>query len=151
MNPRTILRIVGELRVLKFFPNDESSMNAIVRLCGSMCSSEAQVRWLVDRMTSGIYREWPGIGEMRGCFCNRYKPADGITAYSTVDPDGMLPDPTAPPRPGIAAPNLKALPPGHEVTADPELEASIQRLAAKCSMPPRILPSTGSRACCARS
>ena len=100
-----------------------------------MCASEEQVRWLIDRMTSGIYAEWPGVHEMRACFCCRYKPKDGINAYSTIYPDGLPIDPTAPPRPEIAAPKLKALPPGHEATADPELEASIQRLAAKCAMP----------------
>jgi hypothetical protein len=128
--------MLGELRALRFFPNDELVMNAVVRLCGSMCASEEQVRWLVDRMTSGIYTEWPGIAEMRACFCCRYKPKDGVNAYSTVFPDGLPPDPTAPPRPGIAAPDLKRLPPGHEVTADPELEASIQRLADKGRMRP---------------
>jgi hypothetical protein len=100
-----------------------------------MCATEEQVRWLVDRMTSGIYAEWPGIAEMRACFCYRYKPRDGVEAYSSVYAE-MPRDPTAPPRPEIAAPYLKALPPGHEVTPDPELEASIQQLAEKCKMPP---------------
>ena len=119
--------------MLRFFPNDEVVMNAVVRLCGSMCASEEQVRWLVTRMTSGIYSEWPGVAEMRACFCGRFRPADGINAYSTVFLDGLPPDPTAPPR--IAAPVLKALQPGHAVTADPELEASIQRLAEKVKPP----------------
>ncbi len=96
-----------------------------------MCSSIEQVRWLVTRMTSGIYSEWPGIAEMRACFCCRFPPKDKISAYSTVYPDGLPPDPTAPPRSGIAEPNLKALPPGHEETADPELEAEIRQLADK--------------------
>ena len=134
MNPEKVLEICGELRVLRYFPNDESVMNAIVRLCGSMCASEQQVRWLVDRMTSGIYAEWPGIAEMRACFCCRYKPKDGINAYSSVYPNGLPPDPTAPPR--IEAPKYKELPPGEPVTKDPELEAAIEKLAAKCKMPP---------------
>jgi hypothetical protein len=133
MNPENVLAMLLELRVLRYFPNDESVMDAIVRLCGSMCASEEQVRWLVDRMTSGIYSEWPGIAEMRGCFCGRFRPADGINAYSEIYPDGLPPDPTAPPR--IAAPVLKALPSGHEVTTDPELEASIQKLAEKVKPP----------------
>ncbi len=133
MNPENVLAMLLELRVLRFFPNDESVMDAIVRLCGSMCASEEQVRWLVTRMTSGIYAEWPGIAEMRACFCCRFRPADGINAYSTVFPDGLPPDPNAPPR--IAAPVLKTLPQGHEVTADPELEASIQKLAEKVKPP----------------
>jgi hypothetical protein len=135
MNPIKILEILAELRMLPFFPNDECVMNGIVRLVGAMCASEEQVRWLVSRMTSGIYEQWPGPREMRACFCNRYKPKDGINAYSTIYPDGLPIDPTAPPRPEIAAPKLKALPAGHAVTADPELEASIQKLAEKCKMP----------------
>lgn len=137
MNPEVVLQICGELRVLPFFPNDEGSMNAIVRLCGSMCADEAQVRWLVDRMTSGIYTEWPGIAEMRGCFCHRFKPKDGINGYSTVYPDGMPPDPTAPPR-QITAPAPKRLEPGEPMTADPELQAKLAPVLEKMSMPPAI-------------
>jgi hypothetical protein len=137
MNPERVVEILGQLRALRFFPSDEGVMDALVRLCGSMCNNEAQVRWLVDRMTSGIYAEWPGIAEMRACFCCRYRPKDGINAYSTVYLDGLPPDPTAPPRSGIAAPDLKRLPPGPE---DPELEASIQQgiqqLVDRCKKPP---------------
>jgi hypothetical protein len=134
MNPERVLEMVAELRALRFFPNDESVLNAIVRLCGKMCANEAQVRWLVDRMNSGIYAEWPGPAEMRACLCCRYPPKDGLTSYSTVYPDGLPPDPTAPPR--IAAPQYKALPAGEPVTADVELQESIRQLAAKCSKPP---------------
>ena len=65
MNPREVLRILNGLRVLPYFPSDEYVMNALVRLCGSMCENLEQVRWLVDRMTSGIYAQWPGPAEMR--------------------------------------------------------------------------------------
>ncbi len=135
MNPIKVLEMVEELRCLKFFPNDAAVLNAIVRLCGKMCADEEQVRWLIDRITSGIYSEWPGIAEVRACFCARYKPKDGITVCSTVFRRSLPPDPTAPPRPEIAAPKRLALPPGHEVTVDPELEASIQKLAEKVKPP----------------
>lgn len=134
MNPKNILQILGELRVMPFFPNDTNVMAALLRLVGNMCHSEQQVRWLVARMTSGIYSNWPGDREMRAVFCFRYKPKDGIEAYSGVYPDGLPPDPTAPPR--IEAPTYKALPPGHELTADPELEVAIHRAAKLKSMPP---------------
>ena len=134
MDPVKVLEMVAELRVLRFFPNDEAVMTAIVRLCGSMCADETQVRWLISRMTSGIYETWPGAMEMRACYCNRYKPKDGINAYSTVFPDGLPMDPTAPPR-LIEAPKLEALPPGEPETADPELEESFRRLAEKVEMP----------------
>jgi hypothetical protein len=135
MNPGNVLQIVSELRALRYFPGDEFTLNAIVRLCGSMCATEEQVRWLVDRMTSGIYTEWPGIAEVRACFCCRYRPKDGISVCSTVFPEGLPPDPTAPPRRKIAAPDFKRLPPGEPVTADPELEESIRQFAEKHKMP----------------
>ena len=129
MNAKKVLGILGELRVLRFFPGDEIAMVALMRLCDAMCHNEDEVRWLVDRMTSGIYSEWPGISEMRACFCNRFKPKDGINAYSSVYPDGLPPDPTAPPRREIAAAELKALPPGRQVSADARLDRSIAMLA----------------------
>ena len=133
MNPAEIVEILQELRALPYFPNDEYVMNALVKLCGSMCRSLAEVQWLVNRMTSGIYSQWPGPAEMRACFCCRYKPKDGISAYSTVYPDGLPPDPTAPPR--IEAPAFKALPPGREVTADAALDTAIVAGAQILQMP----------------
>jgi hypothetical protein len=135
MNPEKVLKMLLELRALRFFPNDEAVMDPLVRLCGSMCESEAQVRWLVTRMTSGIYTEWPGIAEVRACFCCRFRPKDGLSICSSIFPSGLPPDPTAPPRREIAGPDLKALPPGEPVTADPELEASIRQFAEKHKMP----------------
>ena len=90
MNPAEIVEILQELRVLPYFPNDEYVLNSLVKLCGSMCRSLAEVQWLVNRMTSGIYTQWPGPAEMRACFCCRYRPKDGVSAYSSVYPDGLL-------------------------------------------------------------
>ena len=134
MNPREVLRILNGLRILPYFPNDEYSMNALVRLAGSMCSSVEQVQWLVNRMTSGIYVQWPGPHEMRACFCCRYKPKDGVGAFSTVYPDGLPPDPTAPPRPGIDAPPALALPAGHVASRDRDLDSKTKLLAAAKSI-----------------
>lgn len=129
MNPKDILEILNELRVLPYFPNDEYVMASLLKLVGSMCENEDQVRWLVNRMTSGIYSQWPGPQEMRACFCCRYKPKDGINAYSSVYPDGLPVDPTAPPRPGIAGPDWKALPPGEPVSQDAEMDRKVALLA----------------------
>ncbi len=124
MNPEHILEMLNELRALPYFPNDEYVMNALVRLCGSMCDTEDQVRWLVNRMTSGIYSKWPGVREMRACYVSRFKPKDGINATSEVYLDGLPTDPTA--RPRIEAPQLLALPEGHTVSADPQAEAAVK-------------------------
>jgi len=129
MNPRDVLRILEGLAVLPFFVHNEHTMNSLVKLCGSMCSSLAEVQWLVNRMTSGIYTQWPGPAEMRACFCCRYKPKDGVNAYSSVYPDGLPVDPTAPPRPEIGAPSSLSLPPGHAATVDRQIDSGIQAVA----------------------
>ncbi len=131
MNPEIIIEMLTELRALPYFPNDEVIITVLLRLVGLMCESEAQVRWLVDRMTSGIYAQWPGPQEMRACFCCRYKPKDGLSAYSQVYPDGLPPDPTAPPR--ISAPDFKRLPPGQQHSADAKCEQMAETLAEKQS------------------
>ena len=128
MNPKHVMEILEELRVLPMFPNEPAVMIALVRLCGQMCANEAQVHWLVNRMTSGIYAQWPGPGEMRACLCSRFKPKDGVSVCSTVYPDGLPPDPTAP-RPGIEQPERKELPDGHVASADAQLDRRIRMLA----------------------
>jgi|SRR5271157_1397460 len=127
MNPKIVLDILNELRALPFFPNDEYVMIAICRLAGAMCHNEKEVRWLVDRMTSGIYAEWPGIQEMRACFCSRFPPRDGINAYSSVYPDGIPPENPK----QLAGAELPALPEGHVASVDKSLDYAVQ-IATRC-------------------
>jgi hypothetical protein len=126
MNPETILELVMELKALPFFPIEPAAHNAIVRLVGSMCHNEREARFLIARMTSGIYEVWPGPKEMRACFCHDFKPKDGINAYSSIYPDGLPPS-----KPGLLLESKPraALPPGHGVTADKGLEAAVHVLA----------------------
>lgn len=135
MNPKDVLRILQGLAILPYFVNNEHTMNALVRLCGSMCRSLAEVQWLVNRMTSGIYSQWPGPAEMRACFCCRYRPKDGVSAYSTVYPDGLPPDPTAPPRRELEGREMLMLPPGHSVSVDKGLDELVCAVAATKVMP----------------
>jgi hypothetical protein len=121
MSRRNIFATLKGLQLLRFFPASEEIMDALVDEVMSMAASEDQVKWLVKRMLS-LYAEWPGPGEMRAVFCNRYKPKDGISAYSSVYPDGI---PSEKPEP----PALLALPAGHKVSTDPILEAAICALA----------------------
>lgn len=137
MNFERIAKTLSGLRVLKFFPNDEHALVALVRMVGEMASTEDQVEWLVGRMTSGLYAEWPGPREVRAVFCSRFNPRDGINAYSTVYIDGIPSE-----RPAIAAPMQKALPPGAMVTADESMDEAIQELAKAKAMPSARVEST---------
>ena len=131
MNVAAVTEALDRLTLMKYFPSEDAARTALVEMVCEMIDHEDQAEWLANRMLR-IYREWPGPYEMRACFCGRFKPKDGINAYSEIyGADGLPPDPTAPPRLVIDAPKRKALPPGEPETADPELEASIQRLAEK--------------------
>ena len=128
MNPKRIVELLGRLALLRFFPTgNDAALEGLLVLVGDMCNSEAEVEWLVKRMTSGIYAEWPGPQEMRACYCDKFRPKDGINAYSQVYPDGLPPskDSTR----SIAGPDLKALPPGSIASADPVLEKTVHILA----------------------
>ena len=127
MNPLKIAKILEALAMLRYFPSGNVAvLDALVRLVGSMCATEDQVRWLVDRMTSGIYAEWPGPQEMRACFCSRYPPKDGINAYSQVYPDGLPPSREA--LKAIAAAPVLQLPEGRNLTADASMDAAVELL-----------------------
>ena len=127
MNIERILEILMGLAVLKYFPaGNDSALLVLARLAGSMCSTEAQVQWLVDRMTSGLYTEWPGPAEMRAVFCSKFPPKDGQTAYSTVYHDGIPSENT-----GIRLLDgvaMKAIPPGHIASADAFAEGTVRLL-----------------------
>ena len=90
-----IAGLCADLTMLKFFPSDDEARLGIVLMIGRMAEKEEQVRWLVQRVLA-LYNEWPGPGEVRAVYCSRFRPEDGITAYSTVyrpHPIGSAPRP----------------------------------------------------------
>src|SRR5690349_7814500 len=98
--------------MLKFFPSDREARAAIVEMICEMASDECQVEWLVARALR-LYNEWPGPRELRAAFCSKFRPRDGINAYSTVYLDG-IPSEREQFVPQIAAPALKLLPDGRK-------------------------------------
>jgi hypothetical protein len=84
---------LAQLSMLRYFPSGESSemaQEAIVGLLRRLCGTREQLAWLVSEMVNHV-GTWPGPAEVRGLFCSRYKPADGIEAdcslpgYSPAD------------------------------------------------------------------
>lgn len=132
MNANRVIDILCGLKTLRFFPMDENAMIAVMRLVSSMCHTEEQVQWLVDRMTGGLYDEWPGPREMRACFCSKYKPKDGQNAYSEVYPDGIPSEKEN--RRAIAGPQLLALAAGRIATNDEALDKAMQIAVATNSL-----------------
>ena len=68
-----------------------------------MADSDEHVRRLVKRALA-VFNEWPGPRELRALYCSRWRPADGVEAYSMLYPSdesggGFPRDPELPPAP----------------------------------------------------
>lgn len=74
---------VSRLAILKHFPGEAPARAELARMFQRMVSTPEQLEWLV-RAAIDNCEEWPGPMEMRGMFCQRYKPADGVEAWSTI-------------------------------------------------------------------
>ena len=79
MTPNEIVDAVEALGALEFFPTDPGARKQIMRLLDRMVSDTEQLRWLVRTMVDHV-GEWHGPTELRGVFCTRYRPKDGMDA-----------------------------------------------------------------------
>jgi len=126
-----IKRTIGAWSILKFFPSGSEAGAAISELLLSLVDSDERLEWLRGAVLG--LNEWPGPGEIRGIYCTRFKPADGIEAYSALS--GFSPADCE------AANIAKALPPRDtkllesgqreqpDVSADPEMNQAVHALA----------------------
>lgn len=112
--------LLSGLSLMRYFPADDGARLELAKLVARMASTEDQVEWLVQRAIA-VYSEWPGPHELRACFCSKFRPADGISACSTVYLDGLPSERPAEP--------LPALPPGVVASIDPSLEFAVKTLA----------------------
>jgi len=74
-----IRKAAGELGMLKYFPSDPLAQAAVMALLERMVSTPEQLAWLVRTMIDEI-GEWQGPVELRGVFCSRFRPMDGVEA-----------------------------------------------------------------------
>ncbi len=88
MNPEKVLQYIGGLSAMKFFPSDVEARVAIAEQFALFARSESEVQWVIRRVLA-LYREWPGVYELRAVYCSKWKPKDGIEAFSAVHVDGI--------------------------------------------------------------
>lgn len=142
MNPKKILKLVGRMGGMKFFPSDEDARIGIGDEIASMCHSEEEAEWLVKRVLHLYPQGWPGVGEMRAAYCASKKPKDGFEAYSSVYLDEGIPSER---EETTALPSGKKpeLPAGEPASAAPSLAANIRDLARMKDLNAvrRILPA----------
>ncbi len=115
-----VLDMLAGLTLLKYFPADPGARLELAKMVAGMATSESQVEWLTGRVLA-LCNEWPGPRVMRQIFCSKFTPRDGIDiSYSGMFPEGVPSERGLLPAPELLA---LALPPGHQFTTDPELEA----------------------------
>ena len=74
---------VARLGALAMFPTSEAAQDGIMRVLHGMVGTIDQLTWLVNAMLNHV-GEWKGTAELRGVFCTRFKPADGIEATCSI-------------------------------------------------------------------
>lgn len=74
---------VAELGAIPFFPSDAVAQLVVARHMAKFVGGVAELRWLVDAAVNAM-PEWKGIPELRGLYCTRHKPADGIEANCSL-------------------------------------------------------------------
>lgn len=75
---------LSRLAILKFFPADETARTELLSFVCEMAHTNEQVEWLVTRARQ-LWNEWQGPRELRAIFCSKFRPADGIEAYSDLE------------------------------------------------------------------
>lgn len=127
LTPEAAAAAVAKLALMAYFPGDRDIRAALVWVLLEMVETEEQMDWLVNRALR-LYGNWPGVGELRALYCSRWKPKDGMEAFSTVYPEGI---PSERPRPV-----MRDAPRGQAVTADPALNRQIQQAAGSKKFQP---------------
>ena len=68
------------------FPASPGAREEILHLLARMCDRADRLNWLVQTMVDQV-GTWHGTVELRGVYCTRFRPADGIEAYCTGTPN----------------------------------------------------------------
>lgn len=72
-----IIQAVAKLGALTYFPSDPGARQALMELLGRMVSTPEQLDWLVRTLVDRV-GTYPGPAEIRGLFCTRFRPKDGV-------------------------------------------------------------------------
>ncbi len=83
MNVREITGQVARLGALPYFPSDDDARIAIAEVFAEAAVTIEQVKWTVKHCLK-IWDKWEGPHELRAVLCSRFRPADGVEAFSRL-------------------------------------------------------------------
>lgn len=70
-----------DLATLPYFPHNGRA--SVMDHLAKMCPHKEALLYVVDAVLAHA-TSWPGLAELRGVLCNRYTPADGIDAWTSI-------------------------------------------------------------------
>lgn len=76
-------RILEALMTIPYYPREQHALILEQVYKFARSAQDANLEKFVDDAVQAM-RQWSGVGELRGLWCNRYKPADGVEACSTL-------------------------------------------------------------------
>lgn len=85
------MQAARSLAVMAYFPADEIAVTQITDEILGLCQTLDQAHWLIKKMLR-TYTTWPGLRELRACFCSKFRPADGFEVASSVYLEGVPSD-----------------------------------------------------------
>ena len=74
------------LSCLRFFPPGDGAKAEVMAVLERMVDEQDRLDWLVDTMVNRV-GTWYGPAEMRGVYCQKYTPADGIIEWCIETPN----------------------------------------------------------------
>src|ERR1700679_1585590 len=82
-DPQWYVDAVEELAALSMFPTERGARKAIMGLLWRMVDTKEKLDWLTATMIDRV-GTWHGPSELRGVYCTRFKPADGIEGICAI-------------------------------------------------------------------
>jgi hypothetical protein len=87
-----IKKAVEDFGILRYFPVDAGTRVAVMSLLEQMVRTPDQLAWFGRTMINEV-GEWHGPKELRGVFCTRFRPKDGVevdcVAGSRFSPEAL--------------------------------------------------------------
>lgn len=114
-----IISATATLSILQFYPSDPAAREQIMVLLTRLATTKERLDWLVETMINRV-GVWRGPVELRGVYCSRFKPADGVSGDCAETP-GFTPN-------EIEAENTRGLPAASELKRLDQ--AALKRLKA---------------------
>lgn len=74
------MRAVAGMRLCRYFPSDEFQRAQIAAILIKMVNTKRELDWLVETQANF---DWKGPQELRGLFCSKFRPRDGIETVSS--------------------------------------------------------------------